>query len=328
MAFLSWVPKSVADRYVLDALCSSVVGQETASVTSGILREPSADWPVFYFSPSLRQSVGIQFQNTWWNFGKRVIDADPHPYKDRLSRWAPVQFVDSHRRRDNIVRCYAVVLDVDKGAELEGILASLDALYVIAHSTFSATTEAPRWRVIVPLDRGVDADEYDRLWRWLAAKLEKAGIEPDYAARDAGHCWAIPARPPSGHYVAHMTNGAFAECAEGLRQMPPPGKLPEPTETRGSGDLDQRRLRASRYLGTVPGAIAGSHGHAATMKAALVLVRGFSLPVEDALALLVKEYNARCAPPWTVRELRHKCVQAFQRGKMPFGLLAEKERNR
>ena len=291
-------------------------------------REPSADCPVFYFSPSLRQPIGIQFQNTWWKFARRVQDADVHPTKEGLSRWAPVQFHHAKRNGANVIRCFAVVLDVDSGAELEPILASLADLFVIAHSTFSATVEVPRWRIIVPLDRGVDPEEYERLWRWLAGKLEAGGVTPDYAARDASHVWAIPARPPHGFYISRIAEGAFADAAEGLAIVPPLEPMPVLAPARDGGDLDQRRARASRYLETMPGAISGSGGHAATMKAALVLVRGFSVPVEDAVALLAHEYNPRCAPMWTLRELRHKCLQAFQRGRMPFGLLAEKTQQR
>jgi hypothetical protein len=63
--------------------------------------------------------------------------------------------------------------------------------------------------------------------------------------------------------------------------------------------------RASRYVDTLPGAISGSRGHNALFRVACVLVNGFALPDEQAWPILL-EYNARCQPPWSQHELRHK----------------------
>jgi KaiC/GvpD/RAD55 family RecA-like ATPase len=67
--------------------------------------------------------------------------------------------------------------------------------------------------------------------------------------------------------------------------------------------------RARKYLAKLPPAISGQSGHNATFHAACVLVLGFELPEADALGLL-HEYNQRCEPPWSERELEHKVRQA------------------
>ena len=64
--------------------------------------------------------------------------------------------------------------------------------------------------------------------------------------------------------------------------------------------------RARRYLSRMDAAIAGSGGHDRTYAAAAVLVHGFALDHDTALALL-REWNAtHCQPPWSDRELIHK----------------------
>ncbi|MEK7678423.1 MAG: hypothetical protein AAB676_21550 [Verrucomicrobiota bacterium] len=63
--------------------------------------------------------------------------------------------------------------------------------------------------------------------------------------------------------------------------------------------------RARRYIAKCPRAISGQGGHDATYHVAACLVHGFALGEPDALALL-SEYNRRCVPPWSERELRHK----------------------
>jgi putative DNA primase/helicase len=66
--------------------------------------------------------------------------------------------------------------------------------------------------------------------------------------------------------------------------------------------------RARRYLDKLPPAISGQGGHDATFHAACELFR-FGLGDADAMALL-REYNARCVPPWSDAELAHKMDDA------------------
>lgn len=74
--------------------------------------------------------------------------------------------------------------------------------------------------------------------------------------------------------------------------------------------------RAAAYLAAVPGAVSGQRGHAATLWAARVLVKGFCLSQEQSLRLMRDCYNPRCSPPWSDRELEHKVEQA---AAVPFG---------
>jgi len=78
-------------------------------------------------------------------------------------------------------------------------------------------------------------------------------------------------------------------------------------------------MRARRYLGTMPPAVAGSGGDATTYKVAVVLVKGFSLPPAQALPLFT-EWNAACVPPWTEGQLRAKLASAA-RSAAPAGYL-------
>lgn len=59
------------------------------------------------------------------------------------------------------------------------------------------------------------------------------------------------------------------------------------------------------YVEKMPPAISGSGGHDALFRVACVLTNGFALSDEQAWSIL-QEYNARCQPPWSQRELPHK----------------------
>ena len=67
--------------------------------------------------------------------------------------------------------------------------------------------------------------------------------------------------------------------------------------------------RARRYIAKCPSAISGQSGHNATFHVAASLVHGFALGEADALTLL-REFNQRCAPPWSEGELIHKIKSA------------------
>jgi hypothetical protein len=76
--------------------------------------------------------------------------------------------------------------------------------------------------------------------------------------------------------------------------------------------------RVRRYLAALPPAIAGQRGDAHTFRVCCRLVRGFDLEDEEALALL-SDWNARCVPPWSERDLLAKVHRARRYGREPFG---------
>jgi hypothetical protein len=84
---------------------------------------------------------------------------------------------------------------------------------------------------------------------------------------------------------------------------------PKPVQDFRSGDAVFERAR--KYLEKLPAAVSGSNGHGATFHAACVLVLGFELSESEAMSLM-REYNARCQPSWSERELEHKVKSAFK----------------
>lgn len=90
---------------------------------------------------------------------------------------------------------------------------------------------------------------------------------------------------------------------------------------------DIRMRRATAYVAAMPAAVQGKNGSLATLKVALALVRGFCLTREQALEILVEDYNPRCAPPWSFVELSHKVDSALDSvSRVPWGYLMERRR--
>jgi putative DNA primase/helicase len=99
--------------------------------------------------------------------------------------------------------------------------------------------------------------------------------------------------------------------AERLRRWfdiaePVPSQPPR-SRNRPMGDVIRR---ASAYLAHMPEAISGQGGHQALWAAARKLIADFELDEDTAYRLLATEFNPRCRPPWSEKEMRHKIRQA------------------
>jgi len=67
--------------------------------------------------------------------------------------------------------------------------------------------------------------------------------------------------------------------------------------------------RAQKYVLAMPAAVSGQRGHDATFTVACALINGFALSEGDALAIM-REFSARCLPPWRESDLIHKLKSA------------------
>lgn len=162
----------------------------------------------------------------------------------------------------------------------------------------------------------------ERLQKHLAREL---GTDP--AATPCSQTTRIPGyrnqkRSPT-HLVtvqyrsteARYTPAAFPTPAERPAQTPKqPSRAPVPSL--------HVLERARRYIARIEPAIAGQHGDLHTFKVCCRIVRGFALNDDEALAVL-GEWNLRCEPPWTQRELRDKIARARRYGREEIGRLCD-----
>jgi hypothetical protein len=72
----------------------------------------------------------------------------------------------------------------------------------------------------------------------------------------------------------------------------------------------------------IPPAISGQHGDVHTFRVCCRVIRGFALADDEALDVL-REWNSRCEPPWSDRELMDKLSRAHRYGREPIGSLLE-----
>jgi len=125
--------------------------------------------------------------------------------------------------------------------------------------------------------------------------------------------------PPSDGYV--WQEAEIAEAPEWLYQelrVGAPVTEPGVATERPPGlltDLDG----AQHDCRTWPPAIQGSNGSGTLFRLALRLVRGRGVQPAAAARLIEEEYNARCIPPWSREEIKHKVEDAAENGEAPWG---------
>ena len=168
------------------------------------------------------------------------------------------------------------------------------------------------WRV-----RGMEVSQAEALQKALARELGG-----DAAATSCSQTTRIPGflnhkRATPYAVTLHFGPVDAVYCARAF----PPRRVapPEVAHYQNRRAASQDGLaRATRYLESVPPAIAGAHGDQHTFKVCCRVVRGFDLDDESAIAALLT-WNARCEPPWPEAELRRKILGARQYGREPIG---------
>jgi hypothetical protein len=169
------------------------------------------------------------------------------------------------------------------------------------------------WRVT-----GFTTDGVERLQKHLTRELGT-----DLAATPCSQTTRLPGYRNQKRTPAHLVTIQY--CGTEERYTPeafpappdPPPPTPRPALARQTISLGVVE-RARRYMARVEPAVAGQHGDLHTFRVCCRIVRGFALSEEEAMAVLT-EWNSRCEPPWSERELRDKIDRARRYGKEQIG---------
>lgn len=170
--------------------------------------DPSADLPITVFS-SRDDAHGHRQSSTY----AALLDDLRQPFererpKEELPLWSPATFRDDYRNKENVESARAVGFDVDVSApSREELLAALKGRAGFFYCSSSHTTAKPRWRLILVLSRPVNAAEYARIWRAVAASLPFT-VAIGREAKDASRQWYLPREPAEGEYIFEELVGA------------------------------------------------------------------------------------------------------------------------
>ncbi len=217
------------------------------------------------------------------------------------------------RTRRDIAAVRLVFLDVDQDART--VLREVERRSDIPVPSYVVHTSVNRahvlWRV-----REFDVSVAERVQKRLAVALggDRAATSVAQLTRLPGF-WNHKHDEPCLVWVDYRTEHVYSPC-----DFPSPAdNRTEPIVTGYSvvGYLSPAE-RARAYLSRTPPAVVGQHGDLHTFQACCRIVRGFALGDDEALAVLA-DWNARCLPPWTERELLQKIRSARHNGREPIG---------
>jgi predicted P-loop ATPase len=254
----------------------------------------------------------------WPDLFKEFSRVTPYRGDRQHPGWSAAEFDPPERALANVKLVHALVLDYDNtkgGDPVENPITIEQATEMFAdymgiiHTTRSHTIDWPRFRVILPLTTPLDRLAYASLWQ--AAERRWPGLDP--APKDPSRFWYTPGIPEDGVFEAVLLTGAWLNAHEFVENAPAQ-IVTLPSEHPSDPALIEKRARA--YIATMPPAISGANGHAATFAVARKLVCDFGLDEQAALRILQSDYNPRCQPPWADKDLRHKVKQAVTRGKV------------
>lgn len=221
------------------------------------------------------------------------------------------------RTRRAISAIRHVFLEVD--ADGVGLLASLTTRPDLPPPSYVLHSSPGRlhvfWRA-----RDFECSEVELLQKRLARELETDG-----AATSCAQTTRLPG------FVNHKHGQPWPVFVEYLRPRAVLARLDFPLVQRtlrtaphtehvrrdGSTPID-RVIRARRFLRSVEPAVSGQHGDLRTFRVCCRVVRGFDLSDDEAMSVL-GEWNARCAPPWSQRDLLEKVHNARRYGHEAIG---------
>lgn len=131
-----------------------------------------------------------------------------------------------------------------------------------------------------------------------------------------GYALLPPSVHASGNEYRWLTSPAdtpLADCPDWLFALLPKHEAETKTQTQ---TIERARSLAERcrlYLEKIPPAISGEGGHNHTLAVVCHCVEYFGSLSDNDLLQSLHEWNERCEPPWTEKELRHKLKAARDR---------------
>ena len=220
------------------------------------------------------------------------------------------------RRREAVREIRHVFLDADHAAQ--DVLAAIEASPELPNPSYVLQSSPGRahlfWRV-----KRFTCDTVEALEKHLARKL---GTDPAATA-----CTQVTRLPG---FVNHKRGTPYlvgieyrdSERVYEPADFPKPPSLPTHPPARSLPTARNAIERARQYIAAIPPAISGQHGDLHTFRVCCRVARGFALADDDALAVL-RDWNSRCEPPWSDRELIDKLLRARRYGREPIGCLLE-----
>lgn len=190
------------------------------------------------------QAKGQTFDVSWEEFKRVVRDhnvarSDESEDEKKNAPWfSTVHYRDSHRRRENIIGLpWAVVIDLDGIRSAKPVEKALARWEYIAWTTWKSNPNAPRWRVVIPIEGGISTDRFGALVKRIVAPLgDAAKVDPRSFLPE--QLWFLPwhRRSQTKNHQIWENKGSWIRDGELVRVDFTDVKLATKPEEIGEGD--------------------------------------------------------------------------------------------
>ncbi|MDW4342530.1 mobile element-associated protein [Staphylococcus saprophyticus] len=130
------------------------------------------------------------------------------------------KLIQKYRNDENIINRNTLALDYDDIEDFKGLYSAickhLEGFSWAFHTTYNHTTEKPRIRLMVPLNKPVSAEDYRKYTQVLAQKI---GYKIDEGSYQPSRAMALPVRPDKDIPYIFKYNDAPAITIEYLDEL-------------------------------------------------------------------------------------------------------------
>jgi hypothetical protein len=213
------------------------------------------------------------------------------------------------RTRDSVSAVRHVFLDADR--EADGVLDAIAQRPDLPAPSCVVRSSKGRAHVLWRVD-GLSTERAEALQKQLARE-----VGTDVVATSAAQMTRLPGFLNHKYMPVPLVHAEYSKRQttygfEHVRILSPVAQPPAvlAREHERSGSVSMLR-RAHGYLAATPAAVAGHGGDALTFRVCCRLSRQFGLSEAEAVSVL-GEWNARCEPPWSERDLLGKWRRAVR----------------
>ena len=134
----------------------------------------------------------------------RLSPADRGNYKDK-GGFVGGELKDGKRRSGSVVSRSLITLDLDhaKTGALDAVHKALNEYTYILYSTFSHTTEHPRYRIVLPTNQLMTEEQYEPIARKVASWIDIDTIDPSCFRPTQLMYWPVTPRDGVCHSETH-----------------------------------------------------------------------------------------------------------------------------
>ena len=255
----------------------------------------------------------VQHRLPWHKLARLLVT---HTERDTKGGplWSPATYPPgATRARVNVAEVSCLVADIDHKADADtfGVVSdALENLRHLIHTSHSHNPDNVAFRVVVPLDKPIQACAYDDIFRRWELFLRHCRIKLDSACSDPCRMFYLPTCKPGAERVAYSRDGDLMRPDHVLPALPPP--KPRPTTPQPTVDTrPETRIILERALNRCYGE--GQRELNAFWLATQLRDNGYSQAEADPV---LRDYHAQVeafgAHPFALKEAMQALNSAFK----------------